>query len=146
MTPDVNVLVAASRADHPHHQVALSWLTETLTQTSARAHLKLLTTVVASFLQLVTHPRVFAKPTPTALAIAFIDGILASPGAAMMNVQDEWPKLRALCLDKKLTANALPDAWIAACVLQNKEILATFDRDFIALLPPKRLHLLQPAP
>ena len=26
MTPDVNVLVAASRADHPHHGVARDWL------------------------------------------------------------------------------------------------------------------------
>jgi uncharacterized protein len=26
MTPDVNVLVAESRADHPHHGVARDWL------------------------------------------------------------------------------------------------------------------------
>ena len=26
MTPDVNVLVAASRADHPHHAMARTWL------------------------------------------------------------------------------------------------------------------------
>jgi uncharacterized protein len=26
MTPDVNVLVAASRSDHPHHGPALTWL------------------------------------------------------------------------------------------------------------------------
>ena len=26
MTPDVNVLVAASRSDHPHHTIARSWL------------------------------------------------------------------------------------------------------------------------
>ena len=146
MTPDVNVLVAASRADHPQHQVALAWLRDALTQAGARADLKLLGTVVASFLRLVTHPRIFSNPTPTVQAIAFIDGILANPGTAMMAVQDEWPKLRALCLDQKLTANDLPDAWIAACVLQNKEVLATFDRDFVSLLPAKRLHLLLPTP
>lgn len=26
MTPDVNVLVAASRSDHPHHAIAREWL------------------------------------------------------------------------------------------------------------------------
>ncbi|MFW6732792.1 MAG: hypothetical protein ACODUE_13850 [Synechococcus sp.] len=26
MTPDENVLVAASRSDHPHHTVAIRWL------------------------------------------------------------------------------------------------------------------------
>ena len=30
MTPDVNVLVAASRSDHPHHWVAHSWLQDAL--------------------------------------------------------------------------------------------------------------------
>jgi uncharacterized protein len=26
MTPDLNVLIAASRSDHPHHDVARTWL------------------------------------------------------------------------------------------------------------------------
>ena len=30
MTPDVNVLVAASRSDRPHHAVARTWLEEAL--------------------------------------------------------------------------------------------------------------------
>lgn len=145
MTPDVNVLVAASRADHPHHQTALTWLTQAMGHARTHADLKLLGTVVASFLRLVTHPKVFSMPTPTKQAVAFIDGVLACPGAAMLASKDEWPKLRALCLDKNLSANALPDAWIAACVLQQQEVLVTFDRDFVRLLPPKRLQLLQPA-
>ncbi len=145
MTPDVNVLVAASRADHPHHATALAWLTQAMTHAASHADLKLLGAVVASFLRLVTHPRIFLVPTPTIQAVAFIDGILASPGAAMLATQDEWPKLRTLCLDHNLSANALPDAWIAASVLQQQEVLATFDRDFIRLLPSKRLQLLKPA-
>ncbi len=146
MTPDVNVLVAASRADHPHHQTALRWLTQAIAHARTDADLKLLSTVVASFLRLVTHPKVFSVPTPTAQAVAFIDGVLASPGADMFAAQDEWPQLRALCLKQNLKANALPDAWIAACVLQQQEVLATFDRDFVRLLPPKHLQLLQALP
>jgi uncharacterized protein len=144
VTPDVNVLVAASRADHPHHPIAMAWLTQAITHANTHADLKLLATVVASFLRLVTHPRVFLAPTPTSQAVAFIDGILASPGAAMLATQDEWPKLRTLCLDHNLSANDLPDAWIAACVMQQQEVLATFDRDFVRLLPSKRLQLLKP--
>jgi len=146
MTPDVNVLVAASRVDHPHHPVALAWLSSALERANAFADFKLLGTVVASFLRLVTHPRVFSVPTPTLQAVAFVDGILAVPGAAMLTMQDEWPRLRNLCIDHNLSANALPDAWIAACVLQQQEVLATFDRDFVRLLPPKQLQLLQPTP
>lgn len=141
MTPDVNVLVAASRADHPHHAIALDWLTNAMT---GETPLRLLATVVASFLRLVTHPKVFAVPTPVAQAVGFIDSLLATPSVGMLAVQNEWPRLRALCLQQTLSGNILPDAWIAACVLQQQEVLATFDRDFIRLLPPQRLQLLLP--
>ncbi|MCX7233545.1 MAG: TA system VapC family ribonuclease toxin [Burkholderiaceae bacterium] len=149
MTPDVNVLVAASRADHPHHQPALRWLRQAMAQAAAqigKAELGLLGTVVASFLRLVTHPRVFAVPTPAADAVAFVDALLGASGVRMLSVKDEWPRLRALCLAQQLSGNDLPDAWIAASVLQTRETLATFDRDFLRLLDPKHLVLLRPDP
>ena len=149
MTPDVNVLVAASRADHPHHQPALRWLRQAMAQAAAQAgqaELGLLSTVVASFLRLVTHPRVFAVPTPAADAVAFVDALLGASGVRMLSVKDEWPRLRALCLAQQLSGNDLPDAWIAASVLQTRETLATFDRDFLCLLDPKHLVLLRPDP
>ena len=149
MTPDVNVLVAASRADHPHHQPALRWLRQAMAQAAAqigKAELGLLGTVVASFLRLVTHPKVFAVPTPAADAVAFVDALLGASGVRMLSVKDEWPRLRALCLAQQLSGNDLPDAWIAASVLQTRETLATFDRDFLRLLDPKHLVLLRPDP
>ncbi len=149
MTPDVNVLVAASRADHPHHQPALRWLRQAMAQAAAqvgKAELGLLGTVVASFLRLVTHPRVFAVPTPAADAVAFVDALLGASGVRMLSVKDEWPRLRTLCLAQQLSGNDLPDAWIAASVLQTRETLATFDRDFVRLLDPKHLVLLRPDP
>jgi len=111
-----------------------------------QAELGLLSTVVASFLRLVTHPRVFAVPTPAADAVAFVDVLLGASGVRMLNVKDEWPRLRALCLAQQLSGNDLPDAWIAASVLQTRETLATFDRDFLRLLDPKHLVLLRPDP
>ncbi len=149
MTPDVNVLVAASRADHPHHQPALRWLRQAMAQAAAqvgKAELGLLGSVVASFLRLVTHPRVFAVPTPAADAAAFVDALLGASGVRMLSVKDEWPRLRTLCLAQQLSGNDLPDAWIAASVLQTRETLVTFDRDFLRLLDPKHLVLLRPDP
>ena len=143
MTPDVNVLVAASRTDHPHHTVALGWLQHSLS--GAVPALSLLGSVAASFLRLVTHPRIFAEPTPTGQAVAFVDALLAVPGVRWLPVRDEWAQLRRLSLEQRLAGNALPDAWIAACVLQQHETLATFDKDFVRLLPPQRLHLLSPS-
>lgn len=144
MTPDVNVLVAASRADHPHHAAAHAWLLAALEDARAGVALGLLGTVVASYLRLVTHHKVFAEPTPMAHAIAYMDALLQRPGVAMLAVQDEWPALKKLCLELGLSDNRVPDAWIAASVLQRKETLATFDRDFVRLLPAKQLLLLKP--
>ena len=45
-------------------------------------------------------------------------------------------------LDKKLKANHLPDAWLAAVVLHMGEHLVTFDRGLKQLLPRERLTVL----
>ncbi len=144
MTPDVNVLVAASRADHPHHASAHTWLLLAIDAARSGVPLGLLGTVVASYLRLVTHRKVFTEPTPMAHAIAYLDALLQRPGVEMLATQDEWPTLKKLCLELDLRDNEVPDAWIAASVLQRKETLATFDRDFVRLLPAKQLLLLKP--
>ncbi len=144
MTPDVNVLVAASRADHPHHAAAHAWLLSAMEGARTGVPLGLLGTVVASYLRLVTHRKVFVEPTPMASAIAYVDALLQRPGVALLAMQDEWAPLKKLCLELDLRDNEIPDAWIAASVLQRQETLATFDRDFVRLLPAKQLVLLKP--
>ena len=150
MTPDVNVLIAGFRYEHPHHVKARDWLLTACAQSAATGvgavqssgTLRLITHVMASFLRLVTNARVFATPAQTQQAIAFLDALLASPGVAILDTSSNWPALRQLCLEKNLSANAIPDAMIVAAVVQNKEVLATFDRAFLRLLPPHRLQLL----
>ena len=150
MTPDVNVLVAASRQEHVHHVKARSWLVQASDPSAQSgeagirpgAPLKIITGVMASFLRLVTNARVFATPTPTTVAIAFLDTLLASPGVTLLDTTSNWPGVRQLCLERNLAANAIPDAMIAAAVLQSREVLVTFDRDFLRLLPVHQVQLL----
>jgi toxin-antitoxin system PIN domain toxin len=142
MTPDVNVLVAASRGDHPHHKIAHAALTQAIVNSATGASLTLMPMVVASFLRLVTHPKVFVEPTPTADAIAFVDALLSVPGVDMPALGDEWPLLRQLCLDRRLAANDMPDAWLAAAVTRLGEHLVTFDTDFRKLLGRTQLTVL----
>jgi len=134
VTPDINVLVAASRGDHPHHAVAREWLLEASGRCADGASLRLLPVVVAGFLRLVTHPRVFRQPTPAEEAVAFLDAVLAVPGVELASQGPEWPLLRQLCLERNLAANAIPDAWLAAAVIQLGEHLVTLDADFRKLL------------
>ena len=145
MTPDVNVLVAASRSDHPHHAVARDWLEGAIGASRTGASLTLMPMVLASFLRLVTSPKIFQQATPSKDAIAFIDAILASPGVHLAPLGPEWSKLRQLCLDKHLTGNDLPDAWLSAAVTHRGEHLVTFDRDFRKLLTRSQVTLLAPA-
>jgi toxin-antitoxin system PIN domain toxin len=144
MTPDVNVLVAASRADHPHHALARGWLEEALGRSSTGAAFTLMPMVLASFLRLVTSPKIFKVATPIDDAVAFVDALLASPRVQLAPLGPEWPKLRQLCLDKKLLGNDVPDAWLSAAVAHLGEHLVTFDRDFRKLLARNQFTLLAP--
>ena len=134
MTPDVNLLIAASRSDHPHHKAAYAWLDKAIAACATGASLKLMPMVAASFLRLVTNSKIFVHPAPVEDALGFLDALLTVPGVEMPSLGAEWPMLRRLCIERKLTANRIPDAWLAAAVIQFGEHLVTFDADFKKLL------------
>ncbi|MEY4979119.1 MAG: hypothetical protein RLZZ352_1389 [Pseudomonadota bacterium] len=145
MTPDVNVLVAAFRSDHPHHSPALQWLNHAVQQAALRqTSLVLQAMVVAGFLRVSTNPRVFKQPDTLEDALVFVDTLLACPGVGYQAASAHWAGLRAGCLAQQACGNLVSDVWIAATVLQWGETLCTFDRDFVRLLPPKQLLLIQP--
>lgn len=142
MTPDVNVLVAASRSDHPHCAAARAWLEQAIDEAGQGKPLKLQPMVIASFLRLVTHPRIFVHPTPMSEALRFVEALLAMPGVERPELGAEWPALRKLCADKRLAANDVPDAWLAAAAIHQGEDVASFDADFKRLMPRSRFTLL----
>jgi uncharacterized protein len=144
MTPDVNVLVAASRSDHPHHGVARRWLEQALVAAASGSPLTVMPMVLASFLRLVTSAKVFHTPMPIESAVAFADALLAVPGVHLASLGAEWPRLRQLCLDKQLKGNDLPDAWLAAATVHLGEQLVSFDRHFKKLLSRSQLTWLEP--
>jgi len=85
MTPDINVLLAASRSDHPHHAVARNWLEEALSAAEVACAFTLMPMVMASLLRLVTHPKGFVRATPIADAVAFVGRRRIEPGSG------RWP-------------------------------------------------------
>lgn len=60
----------------------------------------------------------------------------------MPNQAAEWPLLLRLCVEKILSGNDLPDAWLAAVVLQMVDHLVTFYTDFRRLLPARSVTVL----
>lgn len=142
MTPDVNLLVAAARGDHPHHAASRAWLAQALSASGSGVSFTLMPMVVASFLRIVTSPRIFNSPASIGDALGFVDALLEQPGVHMSTLGPEWPLLRRLCLDKQLTGNDLPDAWLASATLHLGEHLVTFDADFKRLLARSQLTVL----
>ena len=139
----MNVLLAASRSDHPHHHCAITWLDQALGAAARGSRLRLLPMVAAGFLRLATHARVFVEPTPLEAAQEFLAAVLRADGVEMLTLGGEWPLLEAMCRDHQLLGNAISDGWIAVAVLARRECLVTFDRDFLPLLPARQLVLLE---
>lgn len=146
MTPDVNVLVAAFRDEHVHHQAARAWLTGALEDCARGGSLEILPMVAVGFVRLVTNARVFPLAVGAATAHAFIRSILSVPGASMPRLGPEWGAFEKLSVDLKLAGNDVSDGWIAAAVKANGLRLVTFDTDFGDLLDPSECLLLQPRP
>ncbi len=144
MTPDVNVLVAASRSDHPHHKIANTQFETAIAACADGATIKLMPMVVASFLRLVTNPKIFVHPTPIGNAVDYVDALLSIPGVEIVALGPEWPLFREICIEKQLGANDIPDAWLAAAVIQFGEHLVTFDSDFKKLMRRSQLTVLSP--
>ena len=144
MSPDVNVLVAAFERDHVHHPIARAWLLVALADCATGKRLLLLPMVCASFIRIVTHPRIFSQPASASAAAEFVDALLAIPGCEMLVVGSEWTAFSRLCTAKKLTGNAVQDAWIAMAARSHHAHLVTFDRDFTRLLDTHEFTLLAP--
>jgi toxin-antitoxin system PIN domain toxin len=143
MTPDLNVLLAASRTDHPQHKPALMWLHGAIAECESGGSIELLPMVVAGFLRLATNRKIFVEPMPIGAAIDFVDSLLAIAGVEMPELGREWPTLRQLSREHELTANDITDAWIAAAVRTIGSRLVTFDRGFARLLGRTELTLLR---
>jgi uncharacterized protein len=141
-TADVNVLVAASRSDHPSHEAALAWLNGALAEAQTSGSLVLFSMVSLGFLRVSTHPQVFVSPTPLGSAWAFLDALRQAPGVDLVEGETPWTELKELSIGRTLTGNDLPDAWLAAKVRREHLKLATFDKGFKRMLRPSMLNLL----
>lgn len=143
MTPGLNVLLAASRTDHPHHPSAMSWLERAVDGCEDGGSIEILPMVAVGFLHLSTHRKILVSPTPIDVATEFIEALLAIPGVDIPDVGREWESLHHMAVSRQLSGNDITDAWIAACVHHLGLHLVTFDRGFSRLLSQRELTILK---
>lgn len=125
---DVNVLVDAHRIEAPRHDRVRSWLTAAL---RSREPLGIPSVVASGFLRVVTHPRVFVEPTPTPIALAVLDAVLASPSATIVHPgARHWSIFRELTESIAARGNDVPDVYLAALAIEERATWVTSDHGF----------------
>ena len=78
---DTNILVYAHREDSPFHGAAFERVAELA---EGRAAWSIPWPCVDEFVSVVTHPRIYAPPTPLALALDQVDAWLESPTLVLL--------------------------------------------------------------
>lgn len=125
---DVNVLVNAHREDTPRHAACREWLESTINGDNAYGVSEL---VLSGFIRVVTHPKVFVKPTPLADALAFTALLREQPNAVPVAPGPRhWEIFQRLCTASEVRGNLVPDAYLAALAIESGCQSATTDRDF----------------
>lgn len=126
---DTNLLVYAHRADSPFHDAADACVAQCAESAQPWA---IAWPCLHEFFAIVTHPRIYAPPTPAARALDQIDAWLESPSLVLLaETAVHWPQLRALLSKAHIAGPAVHDARIAALCLQHGvRQLWSADRDF----------------
>ena len=126
---DTNILVYAHREDSSFHQVASRRVAELAEGAESWA---IPWPCVHEFLAIVTHPRIYAPPTPLQRALAQVDAWLESPTLVLLaESATHWPILRGLLGGARAAGAQVHDARIVAlCRQHGVRTLWSADRDF----------------
>ena len=125
---DVNVLLAAFRADHVHHEMSRTWLERALSGSDSIVVPDL---AWVGFLRLVTNTHIFEVPSTPTEAFEFVDAVCAA-GAyiSVPGLSDGLTAFRDTALEADAWGNLMPDAYLASIALSHAAPIASFDRDF----------------
>ena len=126
---DTNVLVYAHREDSPWHDTAYARVAELA---EGRTPWSIPWPCLHEFLAIVTHPRIYAPPSPPAVAIDQVDAWLESPSVTLLAESERyWPALKGLVKEGRIAGPLVHDARVAAlCLLHGVRERWTADRDF----------------
>ncbi|OGA96544.1 MAG: DNA-binding protein [Betaproteobacteria bacterium RIFCSPLOWO2_12_FULL_66_14] len=126
--PDVNVLVYAHREDTAHHGACREWLVAVVNSDAAYAISDL---VLSGFVRVVTHPKVFKRPSTFGDALAFAEQVRDQPNCVRVEPgRRHWDIFKRLCHETGVKGNLVPDAYLAAMAIESGCEWISTDRDF----------------
>jgi uncharacterized protein len=125
---DVNVLIYAHRPESPRADEHRRWLHEALVGPEPFGVSE---SVLASFLRIVTHHRVYREPTPPGIALDFCEALLGAPSAVPVRPGPRhWRLFSDLCRELGARGNAIPDVALAALAIEHGATWITTDAGF----------------
>jgi toxin-antitoxin system PIN domain toxin len=126
---DSNLLVYAHREDSPWHDAAYARIAELA---EGRTPWAIPWPCLHEFLAIVTHPHIYAPPTPLAAAIDQTEAWLEASSLILLSeIEGYWTELRGALQTGRVSGGQVHDARIAAlCRLHGVRELWTADRDF----------------
>ena len=125
---DVNILVGAHREDAEQHREIRSWLESALREPAGIAVSEL---ALSGCLRVITHPKIFKKPTPLAMALEFLDDFRARDEVHVLGPgPGHWKIFIDLCRRGDARGNLVPDAFHAALAMELGCEWLTLDRSF----------------
>lgn len=126
---NTNILVYAHREDSDWHDVARARVAELA---EGRVPWAIPWPCVHEFLAIVTHLKVFAPPTPTAIALDQMEACLESPVVVLLSESENyWKALRDMIEAGRIVGPKVHDAPVATLWMQHgvRELWSA-DRDF----------------
>ena len=126
---DSNLLVYAHREDSPWHDAAHARIVELA---EGQAPWAIPWPCIHEFLAIVTHPRIYAPPTPLVKAVDQVEAWLESPSLVLLaESENYWQHLRVFLQAGRVSGSQVHDARVAAlCRHHGVRELWTADRDF----------------
>jgi toxin-antitoxin system PIN domain toxin len=87
--------------------------------------------VLAGFLRVVTHPRVFTPPTPIDRALEFVAVLRSPPNCVVVEPgRRHFDIFTRLCRETGAKGNLVADAYLAALAIESGSDWITTDRDY----------------
>ena len=128
MLMDVNVLVYAHREDVKAHRTYRDWLESVINSGAAYAFSEL---VLSGFIRVVTHPKVFEKPSSLDVAIAFVQQLRSAEHAVCLAPgRSHWNLFLQCVRSISARGNDIADAYHAALALEWDCDWVTTDKAF----------------
>ena len=125
---DVNILVYAHREDATNHNAFREWFEAQLISSEPCGISEL---VLSGCLRVITHPKVFAIPTPLSEAFRFVEQVRNHANVRIINPGPaHWRIFTDLCKSTGAKGNLIPDAYHAALAIESGCEWITSDHGF----------------